>query len=222
MSDRTPSQLVALERSAALERQVLAAPSTFRVLTGDRPTGPLHLGHYLGTLANRVRLQDLGVEVIVLIADYQVMTDRQASRQLPATVRGIVADQLAAGIDPGRSTIFAHSAVPALNELVLPFLSLVSDAELHRNPTVKAETEATGRPPTGLMLTYPVHQAADILFCHADLVPVGLDQLPHVEATPGSSPGGSTSAMPTGLRCSASPMPCSPPRRCWRDWTGRR
>jgi tryptophanyl-tRNA synthetase len=94
-----------------------------------------------------------------------------------------VADYLAAGIDPNRSTIFTHSAVPALNELVVPFLSLVSDAELHRNPTVKAEAEATGRPPTGLMLTYPVHQAADILFCHANLVPVGLDQLPHLETT---------------------------------------
>ena len=183
MSHRTPSQRAALDRSAALEERLQAAPRTFRVLTGDRPTGPLHIGHYLGTLANRVRLQDLGVEVILVIADYQVMTDRQASRQLPATVRGIVADYLAAGIDPDRSTIFTHSAVPALNELVLPFLSLVSDAELHRNPTVKAETEATGRPPTGLMLTYPVHQAADVLFCQADLVPVGLDQLPHLETT---------------------------------------
>jgi tryptophanyl-tRNA synthetase len=70
----------------------------------------------------------------------------------------MVADYLAAGIDPTRSMIFTHSAVPALNELLVPFLSLVSDAELHRNPTVKAETEATGKPPTGLMLTYPVHQ----------------------------------------------------------------
>ncbi len=183
MSDHTPSQQTALDRSAALEQQVLAAPKEFRVLTGDRPTGPLHIGHYLGSLANRVRLQDLGVEVIVLIADYQVMTDHQASHQLPATVRGVVADYLAAGVDPGRSTIFTHSATPALNELVLPFLSLVSDAELHRNPTVKAEIEATGKPPTGLMLTYPVHQAADILFCHANLVPVGLDQLPHLEIT---------------------------------------
>jgi tryptophanyl-tRNA synthetase len=183
MSSRTPSQQAALDRSAALEQQVRAAPRKFRVLTGDRPTGPLHLGHYLGTLANRVRLQNLGVEVVVLIADYQVMTDQQASRQLPATVRGFVADYLAAGIDPHRSTIFTHSAVPALNELVLPFLSLVSDAELHRNPTVRAEAEATGRPPTGLMLTYPVHQAADILFCHANVVPVGLDQLPHLETT---------------------------------------
>ncbi len=183
MSERTPSQQAALDRSAALERQVQATPRKFRVLTGDRPTGPLHIGHYLGTLANRVRLQNLGVEVIVLIADYQVMTDQQASQQLPATVRGVVADYLAVGIDPHRSTIFTHSAVPALNELVLPFLSLVSDAELHRNPTVKAEVEATGRPPTGLMLTYPVHQAADILFCHANVVPVGLDQLPHLETT---------------------------------------
>ena len=183
MSSRTPSQRAAVDRSAALEHEVRAAPQKFRVLTGDRPTGPLHLGHYLGTLANRVRLQNLGVEVIVLIADYQVMTDQQASQRMPTTVRGVVADYLAAGIDPNRSTIFTHSAVPALNELVLPFLSLVSDAELHRNPTVKAETEATGRPPTGLMLTYPVHQAADILFCHANLVPVGLDQLPHLETT---------------------------------------
>jgi tryptophanyl-tRNA synthetase len=178
---RTPSQQAALDRSADLERQLASTPKKFRVLTGDRPTGPLHLGHYLGTLANRVRLQNLDVEVIVLIADYQVLTDRAAGHELTATVRGVLADYLAAGLDPDRSTIFTHSAVPSLNELVLPFLSLVSDAELHRNPTVKAETDATGRPPTGLMLTYPVHQAADILFCQANLVPVGLDQLPHLE-----------------------------------------
>jgi tryptophanyl-tRNA synthetase len=150
MPDRTPSQRAALDRSAAVEAHVLEEPEKFRVLTGDRPTDPLHIGHYLGTLANRVRLQELGVEVLVLIADYQVMTDQDAGNQLPATVRGIVADYLAAGIDPGRSTIFTHSAVPARNELVLPFLSLVSDSELHRNPTVKAETEATGKPPSGL------------------------------------------------------------------------
>jgi tryptophanyl-tRNA synthetase len=183
MPDRTPSQQAAIERSAVLEQHILDEPSRFRVLTGDRPTGPLHIGHQLGTLANRVRLQDLGVEVLVLIADYQVLTDRPAGHELAATVRGVVADYLAAGIDPERSTIFSHSAVPALNELVLPFLSLVSAAELRRNPTVRAETEATGRPPSALMLTYPVHQAADILFCHANLVPVGLDQLPHLETT---------------------------------------
>jgi tryptophanyl-tRNA synthetase len=181
MSEQTRSQQAALARSAELKQQVQVNPQNFRVLTGDRPTGPLHVGHYFGSLANRVRLQNLGVEVIVLIADYQVMTDQLAGHQLPDTVRGIVADYLAAGIDPARSTIFTHSAVPALNELILPFLSLVSDAELHRNPTVKAETDATGKPPTGLMLIYPVHQAADILFCRANLVPAGLDQLPHLE-----------------------------------------
>ena len=183
MPDRTPSQLSALQRSAALHDEVLSDPHRFRVLTGDRPTGPLHIGHYVGTVANRVRLQNAGVELIVLIADYQVLTDQEPGRRLADTVRGIVADYLAAGIDPLRATIFTHSAVPALNELVLPFLSLVSDAELHRNPTVKAEAQATGRPPNGSMLTYPVHQAADILFCHANLVPVGLDQLPHLETT---------------------------------------
>src|SRR5205814_6729843 len=84
----------------------------------------------------------------------------------------------------GRCTIFAHSAVPALNQLMLPFLALVTDAELRRNPTVKAElADTNGRPLSGLLLTYPVHQAADILFCKANVVPVGKDQLPHVEQT---------------------------------------
>ena len=96
----------------------------------------------------------------------------------------LLADYLAVGIDPDRTTIFAHSAVPALNQLLLPFLSLVSVAELRRNPTVKAEAQAAGhRALSGLLLTYPVHQAADILFCHANLVPVGRDQLPHLELT---------------------------------------
>jgi tryptophanyl-tRNA synthetase len=179
----TSSQHAAIEHSRLLATEIELSPTSYRVLTGDRPTGPLHVGHYFGSLTNRVRLQDLGVDVIVLIADYQVLTDRDAGRQLPGTVRGLVADYLAVGIDPSRSMVFTHSAVPQLNELVLPFLSLVSDAELHRNPTVKAETEATGRGPSGLMLTYPVHQAADILFCRADVVPVGLDQLPHLELT---------------------------------------
>lgn len=84
-------------------------------------------------------------------------------------------------MDPDASTIFTHSAVPALNQLTLPFLSLVTEAELHRNPTVKAELAASGRALSGLLLTYPVHQAADILFCKANLVPVGKDNLPHVE-----------------------------------------
>src|SRR3954452_5557908 len=158
-------------RSAELEREITEDPDRFRVLTGDRPTGPLHLGHYFGTLANRVRLQDAGVTISLLIADYQVITDRDSVDGIPQAVLDLLADYLAAGIDPARTTVFAHSAVPALNQLLLPLLSLISVAELGRNPTVKAETAATGRAMSGLMLTYPVHQAADILFCAADLVP---------------------------------------------------
>lgn len=155
-----------------------------RVLTGDRPTGPLHLGHYFGTLANRVRLQQAGADLFVLIADYQVLTDRDVADHLSEHVEGLVADYLSVGIDAAAATIFTHSAVPALNQLMLPFLSLVSVAELQRNPTVKDEISVSRQASvSGLMFTYPVHQAADILFCKADLVPVGKDQLPHQEIT---------------------------------------
>ena len=92
-----------------------------------------------------------------------------------------VLDYLAAGIDPERAVIFTHSQIAELNQLVLPFLSLVTVSELRRNPTVKDEIAAGGGTTSALMFTYPVHQAADILFCHANLVPVGRDQLPHVE-----------------------------------------
>ena len=178
----TESFAVSAARSAQLETQIAAHPEDFRVLTGDRPTGALHLGHYFGTLANRVRLQRAGVEVFVVIADYQVITDRDSVGHLSDNVRELLLDYLAAGIDPTTATVFTHSAVPALNQLMLPFLSLVTVSELRRNPTVKAE--ATGeRSMSGLLLTYPVHQAADILFCHGNLVPVGRDQLPHVETT---------------------------------------
>ena len=171
-------------RSAEIEAQIAKDPTGFRVMTGDRPTGNLHLGHYFGSLANRVRIQDAGVETFILIADYQVITDRDGTGPIHERVMGMLADYLAIGLDPSRTTIYAHSAVPALNQLLLPFLSLVTDAELRRNPTVKAELEATGdRPMSGLLLTYPVHQAADILFCKANLVPVGRDQLPHLEQT---------------------------------------
>lgn len=171
-------------RSQQLEVELRQDPGRFRVLTGDRPTGPLHVGHLFGTLANRVRLQDVGVEVMVLIADYQTITDRDSPADLPADVLGQVADYLAVGIDPARATIFAHSQVEALNQLIVPFLSLVSVAEVARNPTVKDEfASAGGAAMSSLMFTYPVHQAADILFCRANLVPVGSDQLPHVELT---------------------------------------
>ncbi|GLZ79295.1 tryptophan--tRNA ligase [Actinorhabdospora filicis] len=159
-------------------------PGAHRVLTGERPTGSLHVGHYFGTLQNRVLLQDLGVDMFIVIADYQVLTDRDVAGNLPAIVEGVVLDYLAVGIDPAKATIFAHSSVAALNQLLLPFLSLVSTAELSRNPTVKDEIAASGRSQvSGLMFTYPVHQAADLLFCKSTLVPVGDDQLPHIELT---------------------------------------
>lgn len=171
---------VSMKIDAAIDKD----PSQFRVLTGDRPTGNLHIGHYFGTLQNRVQLQKRGVETWILIADYQVITDRDATGDIRNRVYSLLADYLAIGLDPEETTIFAHSQIPELNELVIPFLSLVTDAELRRNPTVKAEHDATGgRPMSGLLLTYPVHQAADILFCKANLVPVGKDQLPHLEQT---------------------------------------
>ncbi|GGF40846.1 tryptophan--tRNA ligase [Marmoricola endophyticus] len=171
------------QRSAAVEERLAAHPEQFRMLTGDRPTGALHLGHYFGSLANRVRLQDSGADCWVIVADYQVITDRETGGDIRGSVRELLTDYLAAGIDE-RSTVFTHSAVPALNQLLLPFLSLVSVAELQRNPTVKEEAASAGISSiSGLMLTYPVHQAADILFCKGNVVPVGKDQLPHIEQT---------------------------------------
>ena len=166
-----------------LEEVVARDPGDVRVLTGDRPTGPLHVGHLFGTLAMRVALQRHGVETFVVVADYQVVTDRDDAGDLPATVREVVLDQLAAGLDPETTTVFVHSDVPAVHQLMLPFLSLVSVAELDRNPTVKAELAASGRGLSALLLTYPVHQAADILSVRGTLVPVGRDQLPHLELT---------------------------------------
>ena len=169
-------------RSADIEREIQKDPSQFRILTGDRPTGNLHIGHWFGSLENRVRLAGAGVETFLIIADYQVITDRDGVGPIHDRVYSLLADYLASGLDPEKVTIFTHSSVPALNQLLLPFLSLVTDAELRRNPTVKSELDDTGdRPMSGLMLTYPVHQTADILFCKANLVPVGKDQLPHLE-----------------------------------------
>jgi len=181
-SDRSLARTV--ERSAQLNTEIAADPGRFRVLTGDRPTGDLHIGHYFGTLANRLALQRQGVETWIVIADYQVIADRDGVGPIRDRVHSLITDYLAIGLDPKRTTIFTHSAVPALHQLMLPFLSLVTDAELRRNPTVKAEHDATGgRPMSGLLLTYPVHQAADVLFCKANVVPVGKDQLPHLELT---------------------------------------
>ena len=183
VTDLTPSAAVAAERSRLLEQRIVSDPGSFRVLSGDRPTGALHLGHYLGTLANRIRLQALGVTVTVLIADYQVLTDQDPSRNLPEVVRGLVADYLAAGLDPDRSLVFTHSAVPALNELVVPFLGVVSDAELHRHPTGRAETEVTGRPSSALMLTYPVTRPPTSCSAGPTSFPSASTNSPHLETT---------------------------------------
>src|SRR4029453_17519453 len=121
-------------RMPGVEKRIAEAPETFRMLTGDRPTGPLHLGHYFGTIRERVRLQDLGVETFVILADYQVITDRDTAANVAHQVREAILDYLAAGLDPRRTTIFTHSAVPSLNQLLVPFLSLVREGELHRDP----------------------------------------------------------------------------------------
>ena len=174
---------VAQRRSDAIRADLPENPGNYTMLTGDRPTGRLHLGHYFGTLKGRVELQNMGVRTNVLIADYQVITDRDTTDHTQDNVYNMVMDYLACGIDPDKTMIYTHSAVPAANQLMLPFLSLVSEAELQRNPTVKAEMEASGHELTGLLLTYPVHQACDILFCKGNVVPVGRDQLPHIELT---------------------------------------
>ena len=105
-------------RSTTLEGLIAADAGQFRILTGDRPTGPLHLGHYFGTLQNRVRLQDAGAELFVLIADYQVLTDRDTAEHPEEAAIGLMLDYLAVGATPRRSVMFAHSAVPALNQLI--------------------------------------------------------------------------------------------------------
>ncbi|MCI1984466.1 MAG: tryptophan--tRNA ligase [Bifidobacteriaceae bacterium] len=182
-NELSASFLAAKKRSDATLSELEANPGKFRMLTGDRPTGRLHLGHYFGSIKGRVEMQNRGVNTNIIIADYQVITDRDTTEHIKDNVLNMVLDYMAAGIDPSKTMIFTHSAVPAENQLLLPFLSLVTEAELHRNPTVKSEMEASGHALTGLLLTYPVHQACDILFCKANVVPIGKDNLPHVEIT---------------------------------------
>lgn len=176
---------VAVEKSKKLEKGILANPEKYRVLTGDRPTGKLHLGHYFGTLQNRVRLANLGVPTFIVIADYQVLTDHDCHKDIAENIKQITLDYISAGLDPEKNVIiFPHSYVPELNQLMLPFLTLVSNSELNRNPTVKEEINAAGiKSVNAGMYTYPVHQACDILFCKGNVVPVGKDQLPHLEMT---------------------------------------
>lgn len=183
-SDLTSDTFLASKKiSDEIKADLAVHPEKYTMLTGDRPTGRLHMGHYFGTIRERVALQDMGITTRIIIADYQVITDRDTTANIADNVRNMVVDYLACGIDPEKTIIFTHSAVPALNQLMLPFLSLVTESELLRNPTVKAEQEASGHALTGLLLSYPVHQACDILFCKGNVVPVGKDQLPHIEQT---------------------------------------
>ena len=183
-SDLTSDTFLASKKiSDEIKADLAVHPEQYTMLTGDRPTGRLHMGHYFGTIRERVALQNAGVTTRIIIADYQVITDRDTTANIADNVHNMVIDYLACGIDPEKTIIFTHSAVPALNQLMLPFLSLVTESELMRNPTVKAEQEASGHALTGLLLSYPVHQACDILFCKGNVVPVGKDQLPHIEQT---------------------------------------
>ena len=175
----------AVETSKKIEADLQVNPKKYRVLTGDRPTGRLHIGHYFGSLQNRVRLSKMGVPTSILIADYQVLTDHDAFSEISQNTKQLVIDYLAAGIVPSDDVIiYPHSYVPEANQLMIPFLTLVSNAELNRNPTVKEEIQAAGLKSVNAgMYTYPVHQAVDILYCKGNVVPVGKDQLPHLELT---------------------------------------
>ena len=175
----------ALATSRKIEEDIVKNPQKYRVLTGDRTTGRLHIGHYFGSLKNRVRLSKLGVPTMILIADYQVLTDHDAYQEISQNTKQLVIDYLAAGIEPGENVmIYPHSYIPEANQLMVPFLTLVSNAELSRNPTVKEEIQAAGLKNVNAgMYTYPVHQAVDILYCKGNVVPVGKDQLPHLEMT---------------------------------------
>lgn len=155
------------------------------ILTGDRTTGPLHLGHYVGSLKTRIALQESNTQFI-LLADLQALTDNaERYKRVTDNVIEVALDYLAVGIDPEKSTIFVQSQVPELTEIANLFLNFVTVSRLERNPTIKEEIRLRGFErdiPAGF-LTYPVSQAADITAFKATLVPVGDDQLPMIEQT---------------------------------------
>jgi tryptophanyl-tRNA synthetase len=156
-----------------------------RILTGDRPTGPLHLGHYVGSVANRVKLQD-EYESFIIMADVQMLTTHfDHPEKLHQDVLNVAMDNLACGLDPAKATLFIQSMVPQIAELTVIYSNLVTVQQLSHNPTIKTEAAQYNfgeSMPLGF-LSYPVSQAADITFCRANLVPVGEDQLPHIEQT---------------------------------------
>ena len=155
------------------------------ILTGDRPTGKLHLGHYVGSLKNRVEFQNnTEYEQYVFIADLQALTDNARNpEKIRTSLKEVAIDYLSVGLDPTKTTIFVQSMIPELSELNMYYLNLVTLARLKRNPTIKTEIKDRGfndAIPVGF-LTYPISQAADITAFQADLVPVGEDQLPLIE-----------------------------------------
>lgn len=155
------------------------------ILTGDRPTGKLHLGHYAGSLRNRVELQNSGkYDMYVFIADMQALTDNAKNPQkIRDNIIEVALDYLSVGLDSEKTCIFVQSQIPALSELTMYYMNLVSLARLKRNPTIKSEIKERGFGeiiPVGF-LTYPISQAADITAFDADLVPVGEDQAPILE-----------------------------------------
>ena len=157
------------------------------ILTGDRPTGKLHLGHYVGSLKNRVLLQNENkYDMFVFLADQQALTDHaKESEIIRESVGNVALDYLSVGLDPAKSTIFIQSQIPELAELTMYYMNLVSLARLERNPTVKTEIAQKGfgsSIPTGF-LVYPISQAADITAFKANYVPVGNDQKPMIEQT---------------------------------------
>lgn len=156
-----------------------------RILTGDRPTGKLHLGHYVGSLKNRVKLQN-EYEQFVMIADVQALTDNfENPQKIRDNIIEVALDYLSVGIDPQKTTIFIQSMIPEIAELTVFYMNLVTVPRLQRNPTVKDEIKQKGfgeSLPLGF-LAYPVSQAADITSVGANLVPVGEDQLPMIEQT---------------------------------------
>lgn len=157
------------------------------ILTGDRPTGKLHIGHYVGSLKNRVLLQEEDkYDMFVFLADQQALTDHAKDPQtIVESIGNVTLDYLAVGLDPSKSTIFIQSQIPELAELSMYYMNLVSLARLERNPTVKTEIAQKGfgeSIPTGF-LVYPIAQAADITAFKANYVPVGTDQKPMIEQT---------------------------------------
>ncbi len=153
-------------------------------LTGDRPTGKLHLGHYVGSIKNRIKLQDEASQSFYMVADIQALTDNADNpEKVRSNVLEVVLDNLACGVDPKKTTFFIQSQVPEIAELTVLFMNLVTVQQLSHNPTIKTEIKEKSLSvgtPLGF-LAYPVSQAADILFCKANTVPVGIDQMPVLE-----------------------------------------